>query len=70
VRALILGAAAGGGVPQWNCRCAICVAARAGRLGVGPRTQSSIAVCGASGPWFLVNASPDLRQQIAALPQQ
>jgi pyrroloquinoline quinone biosynthesis protein B len=62
----ILGSAAGGGFPQWNCRCATCEAARAG-VDARPRTQSSIAVRGAEGPWFLVNASPDLRQQLEAL---
>jgi pyrroloquinoline quinone biosynthesis protein B len=65
VRARILGSAAGGGFPQWNCRCPTCQAARTG--GAAPRTQSSIAVRGAEGPWFLANASPDLRQQLEGL---
>jgi pyrroloquinoline quinone biosynthesis protein B len=65
VRARILGSAAGGGFPQWNCRCPTCEAARTG--GAVPRTQSSIAVRGADGPWFLANASPDLREQLEAL---
>jgi pyrroloquinoline quinone biosynthesis protein B len=63
VRVRILGSAAGGGFPQWNCRCPTCEAARAG-LRARPRTQSSLAVRGADGPWFLVNASPDARQQL------
>jgi pyrroloquinoline quinone biosynthesis protein B len=66
VRVRVLGAAAGGGFPQWNCRCAVCDAARAGVRAV-PRTQSSLAIRGDDGPWFLVNASPDLREQLEAL---
>jgi pyrroloquinoline quinone biosynthesis protein B len=64
----ILGSAAGGGYPQWNCNCRVCTAARNGNGRAKPRTQSSIAVRAENGPWFLINASPDLRQQIAALP--
>jgi pyrroloquinoline quinone biosynthesis protein B len=63
VRVRILGSAAGGGFPQWNCRCPTCEAARAG-IEARPRTQSSIAIRGAEGPWLLANASPDLRQQL------
>jgi pyrroloquinoline quinone biosynthesis protein B len=66
VRVRVLGSAAGGGFPQWNCRCPTCEAARAGD-GARPRTQSSLALRGAEGPWFLANASPDLRQQLEAL---
>jgi pyrroloquinoline quinone biosynthesis protein B len=66
VRVRILGSAAGGGFPQWNCHCATCEAARTGAA-ARPRTQSSLAIRGAAGPWFLANASPDLRQQLAAL---
>jgi pyrroloquinoline quinone biosynthesis protein B len=62
VRVRVLGSAAGGGYPQWNCRCRVCEAARAGES--RPRTQSSLAIRGDDGPWFLVNASPDLRQQL------
>jgi len=62
VRVHILGSAAGGGFPQWNCRCPTCEAARGGAA--TPRTQSSIAIRGAEGPWLLANASPDLRQQL------
>src|SRR4051794_13929217 len=66
VRARILGSAAGGGFPQWNCRCPTCEAARTGTE-ARPRTQSSLAIRGADGPWLLVNASPDLRQQLEGL---
>jgi pyrroloquinoline quinone biosynthesis protein B len=66
VRVRILGSAAGGGFPQWNCRCPTCEAARSG-AGALARTQSSLAIRGDEGPWFLVNASPDLRQQLEAL---
>ena len=66
MRARILGSAAGGGFPQWNCRCPTCQAARTGTA-ARPRTQSSLAIRGATGPWFLANASPDLRQQLEAL---
>jgi pyrroloquinoline quinone biosynthesis protein B len=70
VRVRILGSAAGGGFPQWNCRCAVCEAARAG-VRARPRTQSSLAIRGDKGPWFLVNASPDVRQQLETLaPEQ
>jgi pyrroloquinoline quinone biosynthesis protein B len=61
----ILGAAAGGGFPQWNCNCPGCQAVRAGK--VQTLTQSSIAVRGTDGTWFLVNASPDVRQQLEML---
>ncbi|MDL5156635.1 pyrroloquinoline quinone biosynthesis protein PqqB [Actinomycetospora termitidis] len=61
----VLGSSAGGGLPQWNCSCAGCAGAREGT--VEPRTQSSIAV-GDGDAWFLVNASPDVRQQLAAGP--
>jgi pyrroloquinoline quinone biosynthesis protein B len=66
VRVRVLGSAAGGGFPQWNCQCETCEAARAGDR-ARPRTQSSLAIRGDDGPWFLVNASPDLRQQLETL---
>ena len=66
MRIRILGSAAGGGFPQWNCHCGTCEAARAGER-ARPRTQSSLAISGSEGPWFLVNASPDARQQLEAL---
>ena len=63
MRVVILGSAAGGGVPQWNCGCSNCLAARAAG---NQRTQSSIAVSADGKQWVLLNASPDLRQQVAA----
>jgi pyrroloquinoline quinone biosynthesis protein B len=66
VRVRVLGSAAGGGYPQWNCHCRVCDAARTG-VGARPRSQSSLAIRGDDGPWFLVNASPDLRQQLETL---
>jgi pyrroloquinoline quinone biosynthesis protein B len=68
MRIRILGSAAGGGVPQWNCRCANCEAARAGSGAVQPRTQSSVAVSADGRRWWLLNASPDIRQQILSFP--
>jgi pyrroloquinoline quinone biosynthesis protein B len=65
----ILGSAAGGGLPQWNCTCANCVAARVGKI--EPQTQSSIAITSDSDEvesWWLVNASPDLARQIESTP--
>jgi len=68
MRILVLGSAAGGGFPQWNCRCGSCLRARAGDPAAAPRTQSSLAVTADERHWFLLNASPDLRQQIEANP--
>lgn len=62
--ALVLGAAAGGGFPQWNCRCPVCALAWAGDPRVQPRTQASLAVSVDGERWLLCNASPDLRSQI------
>lgn len=66
MRILILGSGAGGGVPQWNCGCRNCDAARQGRIPA--MSQSGIAVSANGRDWALVNASPDLRQQLAATP--
>lgn len=66
--AIVLGAAAGGGYPQWNCRCAVCRLAWDGDPRVRPRTQASLAVSADGARWSLLNASPDLRAQIAATP--
>jgi pyrroloquinoline quinone biosynthesis protein B len=66
VRVRVLGSAAGGGLPQWNCHCETCDAARAG-VRARPRTQSSLAIRGDDAPWFLVNASPDARQQLETI---
>src|SRR5262245_32897929 len=62
--ALVLGSAAGGGFPQWNCRCPTCRLAWAGDARVRPRTQASLAVSADGENWLLINASPDLPQQI------
>ena len=66
MRIIILGAAAGGGLPQWNCGCGNCNAARAGRI--PSLTQSSIAVSPDGTNWAVLNASPDIRAQLAATP--
>ena len=65
----ILGSAAGGGFPQWNCNCRNCASARAAKPGFMPRTQSSLAVSADGANWALLNASPDLRQQINDNPE-
>ncbi|MBV1700436.1 MAG: pyrroloquinoline quinone biosynthesis protein PqqB [Hyphomicrobiales bacterium] len=64
----VLGSAAGGGFPQWNCGCANCRLAWNGDSRVKPRTQSSLAISADGISWLLLNASPDLRQQILATP--
>lgn len=66
--AIVLGAAAGGGFPQWNCRCPICQLAWEGDPRVKPRTQAGLAVSAGGSEWVLLNASPDLRTQIQATP--
>ncbi|BAY84829.1 pyrroloquinoline quinone biosynthesis protein B [Calothrix parasitica NIES-267] len=63
----ILGSAAGGGFPQWNCNCPGCQSVREGKNTVHQRTQSSLAVRGTEGSWYLINASPDVRQQLERL---
>src|ERR1700749_4266150 len=68
LRVVVLGAAAGGGVPQWNCGCAVCRAARTEHAEIRS-TQASVAVSNDGAHWFLINASPDLRQQVTATPQ-
>jgi pyrroloquinoline quinone biosynthesis protein B len=65
----VLGSAAGGGFPQVNCNCRNCAAVRRGAGGLRPRTQSSLAVSRDGRAWVLLNASPDLRQQLAATPE-
>jgi pyrroloquinoline quinone biosynthesis protein B len=68
LRVVVLGAAAGGGVPQWNCGCPVCRMARTEHPEL-QSTQASIAISADGDHWFLVNASPDLRQQLIATPQ-
>jgi pyrroloquinoline quinone biosynthesis protein B len=66
----VLGSAAGGGFPQINCNCRNCADARRGNPGLRARTQSSLGVTTGDGRrWVLLNASPDLRQQVAATPE-
>lgn len=65
----LLGTAAGGAFPQWNCNCPNCVAARTQPARATPRTQSCIAISADEQRWFLLNASPDLRIQIESFPK-
>ena len=69
MRIKVLGSAAGGGFPQWNCGCSNCDRARRGLHGFRPRTQAQVAVSPAPAAWFLLNASPDLRQQLLQDPE-
>lgn len=64
LRALVLGASAGGGFPQWNCNCHNCAAVRRGEPGFLARTQSSLAVSANGVDWAVINASPDINKQI------
>jgi pyrroloquinoline quinone biosynthesis protein B len=64
----VLGSAAGGGFPQWNCDCPGCRAVRDGSRPCRPRTQSSVVVSADRRRWFLLNASPDIRAQIESFP--
>ncbi|MFJ4375850.1 pyrroloquinoline quinone biosynthesis protein PqqB [Pseudomonas japonica] len=64
----ILGSAAGGGFPQWNCNCRNCHGVRTGQVLARARTQSSIALSDDGKQWILCNASPDIRAQIGAFP--
>jgi len=68
VKVMVLGSAAGGGFPQWNCNCNNCCGVRSGSLDAIPRTQSSIAVSVDGERWILFNASPDIRSQLEANP--
>jgi len=69
MRVTILGTAAGGGFPQWNCACGNCRALRAGSFPGKARTQAQVAISADSRSWFLLGASPDLRAQIEAAPE-
>jgi pyrroloquinoline quinone biosynthesis protein B len=62
--AIVLGSAAGGGFPQWNCRCPVCQLGWAGDPRARPRTQASLAVSANGEDWVLINASPDLPAQL------
>ena len=61
----VLGSAAGGGFPQWNCNCRNCKGYREGRINAHSRTQSSICISSDGERWLLFNASPDIRAQLA-----
>jgi pyrroloquinoline quinone biosynthesis protein B len=65
--AIVLGSAAGGGYPQWNCRCPVCRLAWEGDRRVKARTQTSVAVSADGRRWILLNASPDVRAQIGSV---
>jgi pyrroloquinoline quinone biosynthesis protein B len=69
MRVKILGSAAGGGFPQWNCACPNCRAVRAGTFHGKARSQTQVAISSDSKNWFLLGASPDLRAQIEATPE-
>jgi len=69
MRVKVLGSAAGGGFPQWNCHCSNCSGLRRGKLKARPRTQTQIAFSLDSKVWFLLCASPDLRQQVLSTPE-
>lgn len=69
MRVIVLGAAAGGGFPQWNCNSPASRRARAGDDLARPRTQASLTVSGDDASWILLNASPDLREQIGRTAQ-
>ncbi|HYP34211.1 MAG TPA: pyrroloquinoline quinone biosynthesis protein PqqB [Burkholderiaceae bacterium] len=69
MKVLVLGSGAGGGFPQWNCNCANCAGQRNGRIRASERTQSSIAVSADGQSWVLLNASPDIGEQIRRHPQ-
>ena len=68
MRIRILGSAAGGGFPQWNCGCGNCAGVREKKIAAEPRTQDSVAVSADGERWLLLNASPDIRTQLAAFP--
>lgn len=64
----VLGSAAGGGFPQWNCGCRLCAGVRLGTIAAKPRLQESLALSADGRRWALLNASPDIRAQIEAFP--
>lgn len=68
MRLRVLGSSAGGGFPQWNCNCPNCDGLRRGTIAARPRTQSSVAISANDSDWLLVNASPEVLQQIRETP--
>src|SRR6202795_3918886 len=69
MRVKVLGSAAGGGFPQWNCACVNCQRVRAGKFHGRARSQTQLAFTTNSKVWFLLRASPDLRTQLIATPE-
>ncbi len=69
MRIRVLGSAAGGGFPQWNCGCPNCSGARAGTIAARARSQECVAVSPDGDHWFLLNASPEIRAQIESFPE-
>jgi pyrroloquinoline quinone biosynthesis protein B len=68
VRLHVLGSAAGGGFPQWNCGCPNCAGLRAGNIAATPRRQACVALSDSGGNWFLIHASPEISAQLAGFP--
>jgi len=68
MRIKVLGAAAGGGFPQWNCGCPNCREVRAGTLVAKPLTQECVGISADGEGWFLLNVSPEIRSQIESYP--
>ncbi|MGH7362254.1 MAG: pyrroloquinoline quinone biosynthesis protein PqqB [Candidatus Methylomirabilales bacterium] len=68
MRIRVLGSAAGGGFPQWNCGCPNCRGVRAGTIQATPRSQESVAVSAEGDWWLLLNVSPEIRSQIEGFP--
>ena len=68
MRIHVLGSAAGGGFPQWNCGCPNCAGLRAGTIAATPRRQACIALSDSDGNWFLIHATPEISAQLAAFP--
>jgi pyrroloquinoline quinone biosynthesis protein B len=69
MRAMVLGAGAGGGFPQWNCNCTRCTGLRDGTLAARPRTPASLAISADGEHWLLLGATPDVRVQIERTPE-
>jgi pyrroloquinoline quinone biosynthesis protein B len=65
----VLGSAAGGGFPQWNCGCPNCAGVRSGSIKASPRTQETVAVSADGASWFLLNCSPEIRAQLESFPK-
>ena len=69
MRVHVLGSAAGGGFPQWNCNCRNCDGLRRGRIKARSRTQSSVAISADAASWILIDASPDILAQLRSFPE-